>query len=63
MDRKKDIIYIDVAELEYDIKYLDWKTPQEIFLGNKSKTLHFCIFGYRPYVFFSDKVCVNKLVL
>jgi len=29
----------------------------------QSKTLHFCIFGYKVYVFLSDEVCNNKFIL
>ena len=45
------------------IRHLKWKTPQEIFLCNKPKTLYFYVFGYGVYVFLSSKVHANKLVL
>ena len=43
-------------------KCFKWKTPQEIFLDNKPKTLHFCIFGYETYVFLPNEICTNKLM-
>ena len=43
------------------VKCLKSKTPQKIFLGNKPKTLHFHIFGYKVYIFLSSKVHANKL--
>ena len=44
------------------VKYLKWKTSQEIFLGNKSKTSHFHIFGCGADVFLPSEVYANKLV-
>ena len=45
------------------IRCLKQKTPQEIFLGNKSKTLHFHVFGCGAYVFLPSEAHTNKLVL
>jgi len=45
------------------IKRLKWKTPQEIFIGEKPKILHLCIFGYGAYVYLPNEVCTNKLTL
>ena len=44
------------------IKYLKWRIPQEIFLKNKLKTLHFHIFGYGAYVFLPTEIYTKKLV-
>jgi len=43
------------------IKCLKWKTPQEIFTGEKPKISHLYVFGYRAYVYLPNKVCANKL--
>jgi len=45
------------------IKRLKWKTPQEIFTGEKPKILHLCVFGYGAYVYLPNKVHTNKLTL
>ena len=44
------------------VRHLKWKTPWEIFLGNKSKTSHFHIFGCGADVFLPSEVYANKLV-
>jgi len=43
------------------IKHLKWKTPQEIFTGEKPKISHLHIFGYRAYVYLPNEVYTNKL--
>ena len=43
------------------VRHLKWRTPQEIFLENKPKTLHLYVFGCRAYVFLLIEVCTNKL--
>jgi len=43
------------------IKCLKWKTPQEIFTGEKPKILHLRIFGCGAYVYLPSEVCTNKL--
>jgi len=43
------------------IKCLKWKTPQEIFTGEKPKISHLCVFGCGAYVYLPNKVCANKL--
>ena len=45
------------------VRHLKWKTPWEIFLGNKSKTSHFHVFSCGAYVFLPSEVCANKLAL
>ena len=39
------------------IKHLKWKTPQEIFTGEKHKISHLHIFGYRAYVYLQWSLC------
>jgi len=38
------------------IKRLKWKTPQEIFTGDKPKISHLCVFGYVAYVYLPNEV-------
>jgi len=45
------------------IKRLKWKTPQEIFTGEKPKISYLHVFGCRAYVYLPNKVCANKLIL
>jgi len=45
------------------IKHLKWKTPQEIFTGEKPKISHLCVFGCRAYVYLPNEVYTNKLTL
>ena len=44
------------------VRCLKQRTPQEIFLENKPKTLYFHVFGYGAYVFLPIEICANKLV-
>jgi len=44
------------------IKCLKWKTPQEIFTGEKPKISHLCVFGCGAYVYLSNEVHANKLI-
>jgi len=44
------------------VRYLKWKTSQEIFLDNKLKTSYFYVFGCGAYVFLSSEVHANKLI-
>jgi len=43
------------------IKHLKWKTPQEIFTGDKPKISHLCVFGCGAYVYLPNEVRANKL--
>jgi len=43
------------------IKCLKWKTPQEIFTGEKPKISHLCVFGCGAYMYLPNEVCANKL--
>jgi len=43
------------------IKCLKWKTPQEIFTGEKPKISHLYVFGCGAYVYLPNEVCTNKL--
>jgi len=43
------------------IKRLKWKTPQEIFTGEKPKISHLCVFGCGAYVYLPNEVRANKL--
>jgi len=43
------------------IKYLKWKTPQEIFTGEKPKISHLHVFGCGAYVYLPNEVGANKL--
>jgi len=43
------------------IKRLKWKTPQEIFTGEKPRISHLCVFGYGVYVYLPSEVRANKL--
>jgi len=45
------------------IKCLKWKTPQEIFTGEKPKISHLCVFGCGAYVYLPNEVHTNKLTL
>ena len=45
------------------IKRFKWKTPQEIFTGEKPKISHLRIFGCGAYVYLPNEVCANKLTL
>jgi len=38
------------------IKHLKWKTPQEIFTGDKPKILYLCVFGCGAYVYLPNEV-------
>ena len=40
------------------VRCLKWKTPQKIFLGNRSKTLYFYVFGCGAYVFFCSTYAI-----
>ena len=43
------------------IKRLKWKTPQEIFIGEKPKISHLRVFGCGAYMYLPNEVCANKL--
>ena len=43
------------------IKCLKWKTPQEIFTGDKPKISHLHVFGCGAYVYLPNEVRANKL--
>ena len=43
------------------IKRLKWKTPQEIFTGEKPRISHLCVFGCGAYVYLPSEVRANKL--
>jgi len=45
------------------IKHLKWKTPQEIFTGEKPKISHLHVFGCGAYVYLPNEVHANKLTL
>jgi len=45
------------------IKRLKWKTPREIFTGEKPKISHLYVFGCGAYVYLPNEVRVNKLTL
>jgi len=43
------------------IKRLKWKTPQEIFIGEKPRISHLRVFGCGAYMYLPSEVCTNKL--
>jgi len=43
------------------IKRLKWKTPQEIFTGEKPRISHLRVFGCGAYVYLPSEVRANKL--
>jgi len=45
------------------IKRLKWKTPQEIFTGEKPKISHLHVFGCGAYVYLPSEVRTNKLTI
>jgi len=45
------------------IKHLKWKTPQEIFTGEKPKISHLHVFGCGAYVYLPNEVRAKKLTL
>ena len=45
------------------IKRLKWKTPQEIFTGEKPRISHLRVFGCRAYVYLPSEVRTNKLTI
>ena len=45
------------------IKRLKWKTPQEIFTGEKPRISHLHVFGCGAYVYLPSEVRTNKLTL
>ena len=42
------------------VRHFKWRTPQEIFLENKLKTLHFHVFGCKAYVFLPIEIHADK---
>jgi len=45
----------------YNHTPIKWKTPQEIFTGEKPKISHLCVFGCGAYVYLPNEVHANKL--
>ena len=55
--------HVNPTRLSKQHQMSPYKTPQEIFTGEKPKISHLHVFGCGAYVYLPNEVCANKLIL